>query len=110
MFDGTAYIKLRSPQDHYYSLENHRPTRGAPDLVMGPCIVEIDRIVRDVQYQFEVHRCKKEKGNLQGCSANSDGRTDGQTAEITTVKKAWEIFAVVVEAEEAVAITTTINM
>ncbi|KAH3737537.1 hypothetical protein DPMN_044130 [Dreissena polymorpha] len=29
--------------------------RGAPGLVMGPCIVEIDRIViRDVQYKFEV--------------------------------------------------------
>ena len=28
---------------------------GAPGLVMGPCIVEIDRIViREVQYQFEV--------------------------------------------------------
>ncbi|KAH3705422.1 hypothetical protein DPMN_080493 [Dreissena polymorpha] len=36
--------------------------RGAPGLVMGPCIVEIDRIViRDVQYQFEVNRCRNEE-------------------------------------------------
>ncbi|KAH3741386.1 hypothetical protein DPMN_048111 [Dreissena polymorpha] len=29
--------------------------RGAPGMVMGPCIAEIDRIViRMVQYQFEV--------------------------------------------------------
>ncbi|KAH3831618.1 hypothetical protein DPMN_104890 [Dreissena polymorpha] len=35
---------------------------GAPGLVMGPCIVEIDRIViRDVQYQLEVNRCKIEE-------------------------------------------------
>ncbi|KAH3722386.1 hypothetical protein DPMN_065344 [Dreissena polymorpha] len=43
---------------------------GAPGLVMGPCIVEIDRIViRDVQYQFEENRCRNEevivfKGNF----------------------------------------------
>ncbi|KAH3870846.1 hypothetical protein DPMN_034037 [Dreissena polymorpha] len=48
-------------------------TKGAPGLVMGPCIVEIDRIViRDVQYPFE----------FQGSSANR--RTNRQTAEITT--------------------------
>ncbi|KAH3872977.1 hypothetical protein DPMN_036201 [Dreissena polymorpha] len=35
-----------------------RPTR----LIMGPCIVEIDRIViRYVQYQFEVNRCRNEE-------------------------------------------------
>ena len=29
---------------------------------MGPCIVEIDRIViREVQYQFEVNRCSNEQ-------------------------------------------------
>ncbi|KAH3778295.1 hypothetical protein DPMN_179750 [Dreissena polymorpha] len=45
---------------------------GAPGLLMGPCIVEIDCIViRDVQ---------NEEVNFQGSSANSDGRT----AEITT--------------------------
>ena len=43
--------------------------RGAPGLGMGPCMVEIDRIViRDVQYQFEVNRCRNEeiiaKGNF----------------------------------------------
>ncbi|KAH3768821.1 hypothetical protein DPMN_170037 [Dreissena polymorpha] len=46
-----------------------RPTRGAPGLVMGPCIVEIDRIViREVQYQLKVNQCRNEevivKGNL----------------------------------------------
>ncbi|KAH3779418.1 hypothetical protein DPMN_157221 [Dreissena polymorpha] len=42
---------------------------GAPGLVMGPCIVEIDRIViRDVQYQFE----------FQGSSAYSVGGDNGQ--------------------------------
>ncbi|KAH3737490.1 hypothetical protein DPMN_044083 [Dreissena polymorpha] len=36
--------------------------RGAPGLVMGPCIVEIDRIViRDVQYKFEVIQCTNEE-------------------------------------------------
>ncbi|KAH3851209.1 hypothetical protein DPMN_093688 [Dreissena polymorpha] len=43
--------------------------QGAPGLVMGPCIAEIDRIViREVQYQFEVNRCRNEdiivKGNF----------------------------------------------
>ncbi|KAH3777079.1 hypothetical protein DPMN_178517 [Dreissena polymorpha] len=36
--------------------------RGAPWLVMGPCIVEIDCIViREVQYQLEVNRCRNEE-------------------------------------------------
>ncbi|KAH3805887.1 hypothetical protein DPMN_134197 [Dreissena polymorpha] len=40
-------------------MARQRPTRGAPGLEMGPCIVEIDSIViRDVQYQFEVNRLK----------------------------------------------------
>ncbi|KAH3865901.1 hypothetical protein DPMN_028948 [Dreissena polymorpha] len=40
-------------------MARQRPTRGAPKLVIGPCIVEIDRIViRDVQYQFEVNQLK----------------------------------------------------
>ncbi|KAH3892249.1 hypothetical protein DPMN_016364 [Dreissena polymorpha] len=35
-----------------------RPTQ----LVMGPCIVEIDHIViREVQYQFEVNQCRNEE-------------------------------------------------
>ncbi|KAH3842864.1 hypothetical protein DPMN_116368 [Dreissena polymorpha] len=92
---------------------------GAPGLVMGPCIVEIDRIViRDVQYHFEVNRCRNEEVNVkkmalqrptrlimgpciveidrivirdfQGSSAYSDGRK----TEITTISplflpKAW---------------------
>ncbi|KAH3851705.1 hypothetical protein DPMN_094189, partial [Dreissena polymorpha] len=74
-------------------MARQRPTR----MVMGPCITEIDRIViRDVQYQLEVNRCRNEEVNFQGSSAYSvggdsgqdgqtDGRTDGQTAEITTI-------------------------
>ncbi|KAH3812728.1 hypothetical protein DPMN_141166 [Dreissena polymorpha] len=39
-------------------MAQQRPT-GAPGLVMGSCIVEIDRIfIRDVQYQLEVNRLK----------------------------------------------------
>ncbi|KAH3707701.1 hypothetical protein DPMN_067112 [Dreissena polymorpha] len=39
-------------------MARQRPTR----LVMGPCIVEIDRIViREVQYQLEVYRCRNEE-------------------------------------------------
>ena len=35
---------------------------GVPGLVMGPCIVEIDRIViREVQYQFEVNPYRNEE-------------------------------------------------
>ncbi|KAH3838972.1 hypothetical protein DPMN_112390 [Dreissena polymorpha] len=46
----------------------------------------IDRIViREVQYQFEVNRCRNEEINFQGSSANNDGRTDRQTATITTI-------------------------
>ncbi|KAH3866632.1 hypothetical protein DPMN_029730 [Dreissena polymorpha] len=46
--------------------------RGAPGLVMVPCIVEIDLIViREVQDQLEVNRFRNEevivKGNLGGC-------------------------------------------
>ncbi|KAH3812438.1 hypothetical protein DPMN_140870 [Dreissena polymorpha] len=40
---------------------------GALGLVMGPCIVEIYRIVlRDVQYQFEVNRCRNEEVIVKG--------------------------------------------
>ncbi|KAH3882579.1 hypothetical protein DPMN_006521 [Dreissena polymorpha] len=46
----------------------------------------IDRIViREVQYQFEDNRCRNEEIIFQGYSANSDGRTDRRTAEITTI-------------------------
>ncbi|KAH3853876.1 hypothetical protein DPMN_096411 [Dreissena polymorpha] len=42
-------------------------SRGAPGLVMGPCIVEIDRIVtREVQYQLEVNRCINEEIIVKG--------------------------------------------
>ncbi|KAH3806094.1 hypothetical protein DPMN_134408 [Dreissena polymorpha] len=44
-------------------MARQRPTR----LVMGPCIVEIDSIViRDVQYQFEVNRCRNEEVIVKG--------------------------------------------
>ncbi|KAH3871671.1 hypothetical protein DPMN_034882 [Dreissena polymorpha] len=61
--------------------------RGTPWLVMGSCIVEIDRIViRDVQYQFEAYSypvCK-----FQGSCPNSvkgDRGQDGHTAEIAVL-------------------------
>ncbi|KAH3857457.1 hypothetical protein DPMN_100064 [Dreissena polymorpha] len=39
-------------------MARQRPTR-IPGLVMGPCLVKIDRIViREVQYQLEVNRLK----------------------------------------------------
>ncbi|KAH3847679.1 hypothetical protein DPMN_090010 [Dreissena polymorpha] len=41
--------------------------RGAPGLLMGPCIVEIDRIViREFHYQFEVNRCRNEEIIVKG--------------------------------------------
>ncbi|KAH3813504.1 hypothetical protein DPMN_141965 [Dreissena polymorpha] len=44
-------------------MARQRPTR----LVMGPCIVEIDRIdIREVQYQFEVNRCTNEEIIVKG--------------------------------------------
>ncbi|KAH3793930.1 hypothetical protein DPMN_147456 [Dreissena polymorpha] len=51
----------------------------APGLVMGPCIVEIGRIlIREVQYQFEVHRFRNEeiivKGNFGWVWSMWDGR------------------------------------
>ncbi|KAH3701490.1 hypothetical protein DPMN_076479 [Dreissena polymorpha] len=48
-------------------MARQRPTRGAPGLIMRPCIVEIDPIVtRYVQYQFEVNLCKNEEFILKG--------------------------------------------
>ncbi|KAH3785788.1 hypothetical protein DPMN_163882 [Dreissena polymorpha] len=62
-------------QQKKLKIARQRPTQ----LLMGPCIDEIDCIViRDVQYQFEVNRCRNEEVNFPGSSANStDGRTDG---------------------------------
>ncbi|KAH3870267.1 hypothetical protein DPMN_033449 [Dreissena polymorpha] len=41
--------------------------RGAPGWIMGPCIVEIDRIViREVQYQLEVNQCRNEEVLVKG--------------------------------------------
>ncbi|KAH3716635.1 hypothetical protein DPMN_059361 [Dreissena polymorpha] len=42
-------------------------SKGAPGLVMGPCIVEIDRIViTEVQCQLEVNRCRNEEVIVKG--------------------------------------------
>ncbi|KAH3886132.1 hypothetical protein DPMN_010133 [Dreissena polymorpha] len=107
-------------------MARQRPTR----LVMGPCIIEIDRIViievqyqlevnqcrkeeiivkgnfgwvwsmwaghtieidriviREVSYQFKVNRCRNEEVNIKipNILSGQDGRTTGQTAEITTI-------------------------
>ncbi|KAH3697719.1 hypothetical protein DPMN_085228 [Dreissena polymorpha] len=44
-------------------MARQRPTR----LVIGPCIVEIDRIfIREVQYQLEVNRCRNEEVIVKG--------------------------------------------
>ncbi|KAH3706436.1 hypothetical protein DPMN_065822 [Dreissena polymorpha] len=44
-----------------------RESRGAPGLVMGPCIVQIDHIViTHVQYQFKVNRCRNEEVIVKG--------------------------------------------
>ncbi|KAH3784995.1 hypothetical protein DPMN_163075 [Dreissena polymorpha] len=48
-------------------MAQQRPTQGAQGLIMGPCTVEIDRIViRFVQYQFEVNRCRNEEFIVKG--------------------------------------------
>ncbi|KAH3771290.1 hypothetical protein DPMN_172604 [Dreissena polymorpha] len=63
----------------YYQFE-----RDAPELAIGPCIVEIDRIdIREVQYQLQVKRCRNEEVN--------DGRTeDGVNHNIPVfLLKAW---------------------
>ncbi|KAH3734841.1 hypothetical protein DPMN_041291 [Dreissena polymorpha] len=44
----------------------HLCGQDAPGLVMGPCIVEIDSIfIREIQYQFEVNRCRNEEVNVK---------------------------------------------
>ncbi|KAH3772944.1 hypothetical protein DPMN_174291 [Dreissena polymorpha] len=48
-------------------MARQRPTRGAPGLVIGPCIVEMDRIViSDVHYQLEVNQCRNEEFMVKG--------------------------------------------
>ncbi|KAH3854098.1 hypothetical protein DPMN_096637 [Dreissena polymorpha] len=48
-------------------MARQRPTRGAPGLILGPCIVEIDRfVIRDVWYQFEVNRLGNEEFIVKG--------------------------------------------
>ncbi|KAH3791453.1 hypothetical protein DPMN_144939, partial [Dreissena polymorpha] len=47
-------------------MARQRPT-GAPRLVMGLCIFEIERIViREVRYQLDVNRCKNEEIIVKG--------------------------------------------
>ncbi|KAH3832635.1 hypothetical protein DPMN_105927 [Dreissena polymorpha] len=53
---------------------------GAPGLVMGPCIVEIYRIViRDVQDKFEVIHFRNEEVNVKAFLLRDSGRTPGVT-------------------------------
>ncbi|KAH3729570.1 hypothetical protein DPMN_055541 [Dreissena polymorpha] len=55
---------------------------GRPRNGNGAIIVEIDRIViRDVQYKFEVIRCRNEEVNFQGSSAYSVGGDSGQNGQ-----------------------------
>ncbi|KAH3881262.1 hypothetical protein DPMN_005186 [Dreissena polymorpha] len=63
--------------------------RGAPGLVMGPCIVEIDRnVIREVSFQgssaYSVGGDSGQDGRKDG---KTDRRTTGQTAEITTISQ-----------------------
>ncbi|KAH3792518.1 hypothetical protein DPMN_146015 [Dreissena polymorpha] len=60
--DGRTDGRTSPQYPHFFSEKT-----GAPWLVMGPCIVEIDRIViREVQYQLEVNRCKNEEIIVKG--------------------------------------------
>ncbi|KAH3689588.1 hypothetical protein DPMN_175416 [Dreissena polymorpha] len=47
-----------------------RPTRGAPGLVMRPCMVEIDR-------NYCLKRFRPSWRQFQGSMARTDGQTDG---------------------------------
>ncbi|KAH3705391.1 hypothetical protein DPMN_080462 [Dreissena polymorpha] len=48
-------------------LTSHVLHRGAPGLVIGPCIVKVDHIViREVQYQLEVNRCRNKEDIVKG--------------------------------------------
>ncbi|KAH3738990.1 hypothetical protein DPMN_045634 [Dreissena polymorpha] len=56
----------------------HVLPRGAQGLVMGPCIVEIDRIViREVQYQLEVKWCRHEEIIRGLCGRGAPGLVIG---------------------------------
>ncbi|KAH3895506.1 hypothetical protein DPMN_019671 [Dreissena polymorpha] len=58
---------LDSPTNLLDSPTNLLDSPGHPGLVMGPCIVEIDRIdIREVQYQLEVNRCRNEEVIVKG--------------------------------------------
>ncbi|KAH3785566.1 hypothetical protein DPMN_163657 [Dreissena polymorpha] len=83
-------------ENDVYDDDDDDDDTGRPELLMGPCIDEIDCIViRDVQYQFEVIRCRNEEVNFPGSSANStDGRTNGgfQGSNINSVgeENGWD--------------------
>ncbi|KAH3895494.1 hypothetical protein DPMN_019659 [Dreissena polymorpha] len=98
---------------------------------MGPCIVEIDRIVmHKVQYQFEVNRCRNEEiiakgnfwwvwsmwegrpriyriviGEFQGSSAYSVGEDSGQDGQ--TDRRTAEITTISPRFSKSVGITTS---
>ncbi|KAH3780795.1 hypothetical protein DPMN_158617 [Dreissena polymorpha] len=68
--------------------------RQRPTRIPTPHNFEIDRIViRDVQYQFEVNRCRNEEVNFQGSSAYSvggDSGQDGRTDDMSKFHEDWE--------------------
>ncbi|KAH3875246.1 hypothetical protein DPMN_038509 [Dreissena polymorpha] len=70
--------------------------RGAPGLVMEPCIVEINRIaIRDVQYQFEMNRCRNKevivKGNFDWATPMWAGRLRIDHIVIREVQYQFEV-------------------
>ncbi|KAH3788873.1 hypothetical protein DPMN_167036 [Dreissena polymorpha] len=96
---------------------NEEIIRGAPGLVMGPCIVEINRIViREIQYQFEVNRCnfgwawpmwagrprigriviREVQYQFESVKEEIVARTDGRTAEITTISPRFSKSVVII--------------
>ncbi|KAH3754098.1 hypothetical protein DPMN_188758 [Dreissena polymorpha] len=78
-------------------MARQRPTHiPTSRLVMGPCIVEIDRIViREVQYQLEVNQCKHEevlvKGNFGWVSPMWAGRPRIDHIVIREVQYQFEV-------------------
>ncbi|KAH3706763.1 hypothetical protein DPMN_066152 [Dreissena polymorpha] len=74
----------------------HVVPRGAPGLVMGPCIVETDQIViREVQYRLEVNRYRNEeiivKGNFGWVWSMLAGRPRIDRFDIRTVHYQFEV-------------------
>ncbi|KAH3721242.1 hypothetical protein DPMN_064161 [Dreissena polymorpha] len=63
----------------YYSKQSMRLYLARAEAGAPRMNFEIDRIViRDVQYEFEVNRCRNEEVNLQSSSAYNVGGDSGQ--------------------------------